>query len=286
VSVIAEESARALRQGLSVDDIEVQLLLEGLVQHTGYDFRSYDPSVIKRRIGRALSAENISTISELQGAALHDDACLGRLLATLTKRQLPMFGDPALFRAIKSTIVPTLRTYPFLRIWNVGCSTGEDAYALAILLKEEGIYKRCRIYATDAIRDVVDAARGGVYDAESARDWQHDYAAAGGKRSLSDYLRPEKSGAVIDPELKHNIVFAQHNVVTDAPFNEFHFIFGPGLISQFNRELQTRIHGMLYNSLIRLGFLALGRDDSMAMSPHAQAYRKVETDAAIYRRTS
>jgi chemotaxis protein methyltransferase CheR len=282
VSVVSDQTARS--RGVSVDDIEVQLLLEGLVQHSGYDFRSYDPSVIKRRVERALSAEGLSTISELQGTALHDDACLERLLATLSRRQLSMFGEPKLYRALRATIVPLLRTYPFVRVWNAGCSTGEEAYALAIVLEEEGVYERCRIYATDAVDGLVDAARAGAYDADALAEWQQHYAAGGGAARLSDYFRVKKSIAEVGNDLRRNIVFAQHNVVSDGSFNEFHLIFCPGLVRQFNKELQSRAHGVLHDSIIRLGFLALARDESVAHSAYAQAYRPVEADASLFRR--
>jgi len=282
--VITDESRRLSGNGVSVDDIEIQLLLEGVVQHTGYDFRSYDPSVIKRRVERALASEGLGTISELQGRALHDDACLARLLKALVIRQIPMFGDPTLFRDLRTTIVPLLRTYPFIRIWNVGCSTGEDAYALAIVLEEAGIYARCRIYATGANRELVDDARAGSFDAESVAEWQQNYIASGGPGALSDYVRASGASAAIDPQLRRNIVFAHHNIVTDVSFNEFHLIFCPGLLNQFSKELQARVHGVLYASLIRLGFLALARDESIATSPYAQAYKRVETESTVYRR--
>ena len=275
---------RVVGRGVSVDDIEVSLLLEGIVQHSGYDFRSYDPSPIKRRIERALAAEGLATISELQGCALHDDACLERVLTALTLRQISMFGEQALYRNVRATIVPLLRTYPFVRIWNVGCSTGEDAYALAIVLQEAGIYDRCRIYATDGVRALVDSARDGSFDAETMVEWQFNYDASGGARRLADYFLVDNGRARIDPELRRNIVFAQHNIVSDGPFNQFHLVFCPGLARQFNKELQSRAYGIVHASLVRLGFLGLGRDESLVTSPYAQAYRKVETDAALYRR--
>jgi chemotaxis protein methyltransferase CheR len=283
VSVVSDQTART--RGVSVDDIEVQLLLEGLVQYSGYDFRSFDPSVIKRRVESALSAEGLSTISELQGAALHDDACLERLLATLSRRQLSMFAEPTLFRALRATIVPLLRTYPFVRVWNAGCSTGEEAFALAIMLEEEGIYERCRIYATDAVDALVDAGRAGAYDADELAEWQQNYVAGGGAARLSDYFRVNKNIAEAGTDVRRNIVFAQHNVVSDGSFNEFHLIFCPGLTRQFNKELQSRVHGILHDSIIRLGFLALARDESVALSPYSQAYRALETDASLFRRT-
>ena len=283
--MIIEQPARVTPRGVAVDDIEIQLLLEAVVQHSGYDFRGYDPSAVKRRVERVLAAEELSNISELQGRALHDDACLHRLLAALTFRHLSMFGDASLFRDVRATVVPLLRTYPFVRIWNAGCSTGEDAYALAILLEEEGLYERCRIYATDAVAELTSMAERGVYDADASYEWQRGYAAAGCTRDLGEYLAQEKRSLVVDPRLRRHIVFAPHNVVSDGSFNEFHLIFCPGLLRQFGMELQSRVHATLYNSLIRLGFLALARDESIVTSPAAKAYRKLDVDSSLFRRT-
>ncbi len=282
--IVERPATTAASRGVSVDDIEVQLLLEGIVQRSGYDFRGYDPSVVKRRVERMLASEGLPTISELQGRALRDDACLSRLLTALTFRHLSMFADASLFRDLRATVVPLLRTYPFVRIWNAGCSTGEDAYALAIVLDEAGLYDRCRIYATDAAAELVDAAQHGTYDAETLYEWQRGHAAGGGTRDLDAYMRVEKRLLRIDPALRRNIVFAQHNLVTDGSFNEFHLIFCPGLVRQYGKELQSRVHIALYDSLIRLGFLALARDESIVTSPAAKAYRKVDVDSSIFRR--
>lgn len=195
-----------------------------------------------------------------------------------------MFGEPTLYRDVRAIVIPLLRTYPFVRIWSAGCATGEDTYALAIALLEEGIYERCRVYATDAVDALLDAAREGAYDAEMFEEWQRSYAASGGGRSLAEYVSVDGPRASMRPEIKRNIVFAQHNIVSDGSFNEFHLVFCPGMLRQFNKELQSRAFGVLRESLVRLGYLALGRDESIATSQYAQAFRKVESDAAIYRR--
>lgn len=282
--MIADRPGRAAERGVAVEDIEVQLLLEGLVQCSGYDFRGYDPPVVKRRIERALAAESLSTISELQSRALHDDDCLTRLIQMLTFREVSLFSDPQLFNELRSLVFPLLRTYPFVRIWSAGCSTGEDTYALAIALEEAGLYERCRIYATDAARTLVDVARSRVYPADRTFEWQRAYVAAGGTRKIDDYITIDGARLSVDPELGRNIVFAQHNVVVDGSFNQFHLIFCPGMVRQFNKDLQSHAHGTLYASLVRLGFLGLASDESVVTSPFARAYRRSEGEASIHRR--
>jgi chemotaxis protein methyltransferase CheR len=282
--VIVDRPARVGERGVAVEDIEVQLLLEGLVQRSGYDFRGYDPPVVKRRIERALATESLSTISELQSRALHDDACLSRVIHTLTFREVSFFGDAQLFRDLRSAVFPLLRTYPFVRIWSAGCSTGEDTYALAIALEEAGLYGRCRIYATDAARSLVEVAQSRAYPADRGFEWQRAYAAAGGDRTLDDYVSIDGPHAMIDAQLGRNIVFAQHSVVVDGSFNQFHLIFCPGMMRQFNKDLQSQAHGTLYGSLVRLGFLGLATDESVITSPFARAYRRSDVEASIHRR--
>lgn len=282
--MIVDRPGHAAERGVAVEDIEIQLLLEGLVQRSGYDFRGYEPPVIKRRVERALSAESLSTISELQSRALHDDACLSRVIQALTFRDVTLFGDPQLFRELRWTVFPLLRTYPFVRIWSAGCSTGEDTYALAIALEEAGLYDRSRIYATDAAKPLIDAARSRVYPADRTFEWQRAYAAAGGTGRLDDYISNDGARLSVDASLLRNIVFAQHNVVVDGSFNQFHLIFCPGMVRQFNKDLQSQAHGTLYASLVRLGFLGLAADESVLTSPFARAYRKSEGEASIHRR--
>lgn len=282
--MISDRPAHAGANGLAVDDIEIQLLLEGLVARSGFDFRTYDPPVIKRRVERALAAEGIATVSELQGRALHDDGSLARVLLHLTARDVSFFGEPQLFRDLRATVFPLLRTYPFVRIWSAGCSTGEDTYALAIALDEAGIYGRCRIYATDASRSLVDAALAREYDADRVFEWQRAYVASGGTRAFDDYVATDGPYASVDERLSRNIVFAQHNIVSDGSFNQFHLIFCPGMLRQFNMDLQAQAHGTLYASLVRLGFLGLASDETVAASPFARAYRRSELEASIHRR--
>jgi len=285
ISVERGQTSAAFGPTIAVDDVEIQLLLEGLFQVTGYNFRDYDPALVRRRIEAAMTAEKVTTVSGLQAKVLHDAASLDRLLMMLTIRRTGMFAEPDSLRALRSLVIPLLRTYPFLRIWHVGCANGEETYSIAILLTEEGLYERCKIYATDALESGMDTARAGAYSSESIAAWSANYTAAGGTRSLGDYLASQSDNTVtVDLSLRKNIVFARHNVVSDASFNEFHLVVCSHVLNQFTVAFQSRIHRLLHGSLIRLGFLLLGNGESMQNSPNEQCYRRLGDAGTIYRR--
>src|ERR1700680_188393 len=285
ISVERGQASAASGPPIAVDDVEIQLLLEGVVQVTGYNFRDYDPALVRRRIEAAMAAEKVTTASGLQAKGLHDPKSLERLLTTLCTPRTGMFTEPDSMRMLRSLVIPLLRTYPFLRIWHVGCANGEETYSLAVLLTEEGLYERCKIYATDSLESGIDIARSGTYSSESMAAWSANYGASGGMRSLADYVATQSDHKVaVDPSLRKNIVFARHNVVSDASFNEFHLVVCSHVLSQFTVEFQSRIHRLLHGSLIRLGFLMLGNGESMQNSPNEQSYRRLGDAGTIYRR--
>src|ERR1041384_2157397 len=207
-----------------VDEIELALLLEGVYRRYGFDFREYAPASLRRRVWRRVHAEGLSTVSALQDKLLHDPACMERLLLDLSINVTAMFRDPTFYARFREKVVPLLRTYPFTRIWVAGCSTGEEVYSLAILLEEESLYDRARIYATDINEDVLGRARLGVFPLAKMQDYTRNYLSAGGTRSFSDYYTSAYDGAAFDRSLVRNVVFAQHNLVSDGSFNEFHLI--------------------------------------------------------------
>jgi chemotaxis protein methyltransferase CheR len=195
-----------------------------------------------------------------------------------------MFRDPGFFAALRSTVVPTLRTYPFLRVWNAGCSTGEETYSLAILLREVGLYDRSRIYATDLNEAVLQSAAEGIFPIAKMQEYTENYLAAGGSRSFSDYYRVAYGGAQIDRSLTENIIFAQHNLVSDRSFNEFHLIVCRNVLIYFDRSLQDRVHGLFLDSLVSFGILALGRKESVRHTSRAEHYEVVDEGERIYRK--
>ncbi|RXZ81531.1 protein-glutamate O-methyltransferase CheR [Paenibacillaceae bacterium] len=264
--------------------IEIELLLEAIFRLYGHDFRNYAYSSIRRRIWHRVQSERLTTISGLQERVLHDQGCMSRLLADMTIHVTEMFRDPEMFRAFREEVVPLLRTYPFIRIWHAGCSTGEEVYSMAILLHEEGLYDKARIYATDTNGDVLNIAREGVFPLDRMQQYTRNYMDAGGKASFSEYYTAKYDSVIIHSFLKKNLVFGQHNLVTDSSFNEFNVIFCRNVMIYFNKQLQDHVHHLLYDSLSVFGVLALGMKESINFSKHADAYENLDRQHRLYRK--
>jgi chemotaxis protein methyltransferase CheR len=264
--------------------IEIALLLEGVHQHYGFDFRQYARASLRRRLWRRVYAEGLTTISGLQERVLHDRGAMERLLLDLSINVTSMFRDPGFFASFRQSVVPSLRTYPFLRIWNAGCSTGEETYSLAIMLREVGLYDRTRIYATDINEAVIASAAEGIYPLAKMKEFTENYLAAGGSRSFSDYYRTAYGGAQLDRSLAENVVFAAHNLVSDRSFNEFHVIVCRNVMIYFDRTLQEQVHGLFVDSLVPFGVLALGRKETLAHSSRAAAFDVLDEVERIYRK--
>ena len=264
--------------------IEIQLFLEALYRYYGFDFRDYALASLKRRIWNAVKAERLTSVSGLQEKVLHDPACLERFLLGLSVHVTSMFRDPSFFLTFRQKVVPLLRTYPFIRIWLAGCSTGEEVYSMAILLEEEGIYHRCRIYATDMNELVLKQAKAGIYPAKLMQEYTQQYLQAGGKRSFSEYYTAGYDSAIFRSSLRENIIFSQHNLATDRSFNEFHVIFCRNVLIYFNQSLQDRVHKLLFESLSRFGVLGLGRQESINFTPHEDQYEALDKREKLYRR--
>ncbi|ARV63260.1 chemotaxis protein CheR [Nostocales cyanobacterium HT-58-2] len=267
-----------------LEDIEVYLLLEGIHRYYGFDFRDYALASLKRRIWNIIKAEGLTSISGLQEKVLHDPKCMERFLYSLSVNVTAMFRDPSFFLAFRKQVVPRLRTYPFIRIWHAGCSTGEEVYSMAILLHEEGLYHRCRLYATDINDMVLRKAKNGIYPLELMQDYTQNYLQSGGKKSFSEYYTAAYDHAIFPSYLKDNMVFSQHNLVADNSFNEFHIILCRNVLIYFNQALQNRVHNLFYESLVKFGILGLGRQETLKFTPHEQDYEELEGDDRIYRR--
>ncbi len=267
-----------------LERIEIQLLLEGIYQHYGFDFRGYAPGSLKRRLWRRAYAEKVETMSALQDRVLHDPAVMERLLLDLSINVTSMFRDPTFFLAFRQKVVPLMRTYPFVRIWNAGCSTGEETYSLAILLKEEGLYDKSRIYATDINDKVLERARAGGFPLERMRDYTENYIRAGGTEEFSTYYTAEGETAYFDTSLREQVVFAQHNLVSDGPFNEFNVIVCRNVMIYFGKSLQDRVHDLFHDSLDHFGVLALGHKESIRFTRHEQEYEEIDGPEKLYRK--
>lgn len=267
-----------------LEQLEVALLLEGVFKQYGFDFRSYAYSSIRRRLWKRIEAEGLTTISGLQERVLHDPAMMERLLLDLSINVTAMFRDPGFYRVFREQVVPTLRTYPFIRLWHAGCATGEEVYSMAILLEEEGLYDRSRIYATDINEVVLQKAKAGIFPIDRMQEYTENYIAAGGKRAFSDYYIAKYGGALFSPTLTRNVVFSQHNLVTDSSFSEFNVILCRNVLIYFDKSLQARVHELFYNSLAMFGILALGSRESLRFSPYEDSYEQINGPEKIYRK--
>jgi len=274
-AVVAQETS---------EELEIRLLLEAIYHQYGFDFRNYALASIRRRVLRAVDVEKLSNVSALQARVMHDPACMERLLLDLSINVTAMYRDPSFYVAFREKVAPLLRTYPFTRLWVAGCSTGEEVYSLAILLHEEDLYDRTRIYATDINESVLERARAGVFPLDKMREYTQNYIKAGGTRAFSEYYLAKYDGAQFQRSLIENVVFAQHNLVSDRSFNEFNVIVCRNVMIYFDRALQDRVHRLFYESLATFGVLGLGTKESINFSPHEDRFEELDANERLYRK--
>lgn len=278
-------------QAQTLQDTEIALLLEGVYRVYGHDFRGYAPATLRRRVLHALHAEGLPTVSALQARVLHEPAALGRLLGALSIQVTEMFRDPSFYRALREQVLPVLRTHPFVRVWHAGCATGEEVYSLAILLHEAGLLERTRLYATDLSAAALEVARQGLYPGEKVDAYARNYAASGGAGDFAGYfIRPDctRPGghAQVSAELRRHVIWGQHNLVSGGSFNEFHLILCRNVLIYFTRPLQEQVQGLLLDSLMPFGVLALGRHESLEFSAHAGRFSTLNLAEKLYRRVA
>lgn len=266
------------------EKIEFDLLLQAIYQKYGYDFRNYAKATIRRCIRRRLSQSNLQTISEMQHKLLYDKEFFETLLLDLTINVTEMFRDPSFFKTLREIVIPALKKLPFIKVWHAGCASGEEVYSTAILLKEEGLYKTSLIYATDANEVVLDKAKTGVFAIDKMKDYTHNYRKAGGLTSFADYYTARYDHAIMDNSLKKNIVFSNHNLVTDSVFGEMDLIICRNVLIYFNRDLQERVFGLFWESLRPGGFLCLGSKETIRFSSYSDDFENVAESERIYRK--
>jgi chemotaxis protein methyltransferase CheR len=267
-----------------LETLEITLLLEAIYQRYGFDFRDYARASLRRRVWKRANAEGTRTVSALIEKVLHDSGCMERFLLDLSINVTAMFRDPTFFLALREKVVPLLRTYPWIRIWDAGCSSGEEVYSLAILLHEEGVLDKCRIYATDMNEVVLNHARAGIFPLSTMQENTSNYLKAGGTGSFSQYYTAKYDSAIFRPELRSNIIFAQHNLATDASFNEFNLIICRNVLIYFNNDLQQRVQRLFHQSLEMFGILGLGRKESLRYNEIEESFEPIDETEKIYRR--
>lgn len=267
-----------------IEELEIELLLTAVARRYGYDFRSYSPPSLRRRLRRAMQGEGVSTLSALQERLLHRPDSIGRFISNLSVRVTSMFRDPEVYQALRSEVLPTLRTYPFVRVWHAGCSTGEEAYSMAILLAEEGLLGRSRIYATDLSDDLLTQARRGIYPLAAMREYTAAYHQSGGTGDFSSYYTADHQRAIFREDLRRACVFSQHNLVSDHSFNQFQLILCRNVMIYFSTALRDRVHELLYDSLVNFGVLVLGLRETLSPTPREASFEALDEGLRLYRR--
>lgn len=258
----------------SIDE-QIGALLKAVFQQYGYDFRQYSRAHIKRRIMNRLAMSDLREIRQLQSAILTDKIFASRFLQDLSITVTEMFRDPGFYKSLREEIIPVLKTYPFIKIWHAGSATGQEAYSMAILLQEEGLYDRTTIYATDFNQEALNRAKTGIFSNKMMKEYTANYQMAGGRESFSNYYTSSYEMVIMNSNLKKNIVWANHNLVTDSVFAEVHLILCRNVLIYFDKELQARVHELFYNSLVKGGLLCLGAKESLRFGRFSEAYQEL-----------
>ncbi len=269
-----------------VENLEMTLLLEAIFQRYHYDFRSYSLASLKRRLQQAKFHFDCTTLSQLQDRVLHDPTVLAPLLSYLTVQVTELFRDPAYFKSIRENVIPHLRTYPSLKVWVAGCSSGEELYSLIILFREEGLESRTLFYGTDINPSALEQAEAGRYSLDRMALFTENHRKSGGKSSLSEYYTAAYGAAIFDKSLRKRAVFSDHSLATDEVFAEMHLISCRNVLIYFRKELQDRSIGLFKDSLVRKGFLGLGSKESLRFSRYASEFTEFDRKERIFQRRS
>lgn len=267
-----------------VFEVEVECLLEAMYLRWGYDFRGYSRPSLRRRVARYLADSEFDRIADLQHQLIRDPALCQHFVRGLTVNVTDMFRDPLFYQRLREKVIPELRSHPVIKIWHAGCATGEEAYSMAILLLEEGLWERSVIYATDINSAVLEQARRGIYHEQVLEKARQNYREGGGRHALDDYLSIGYERFMINAELKKNIVFTRHDLVTDQVFGEMQMVICRNVLIYFRRELQSRVLTLFYQSLDLGGFLGLGIKESLSAFPHPASFRAIDAETRLFQR--
>ncbi|WP_285395318.1 protein-glutamate O-methyltransferase CheR [Lysinibacillus sp. fls2-241-R2A-57] len=265
-------------------DLEIDFLLEAIYHLSGFDFRQYNRSTISRRVFNSMQVNNIPTISRVLEKVIHEKGFLEQLLNDFSISVTEMFRNPSFFKAFRQEVIPYLRDYPEIRIWHAGCATGEEVYSMAILLQEEGLLDKAVLYATDMNEQVLEKAKEGAFPIYKMQAYTKNYMLAGGIHAFSEYYKTENQYAYFHPTLLQNIIFAQHNLVTDQSFNEFHVIMCRNVLIYFSSGLQNQVHHLFSESLSDKGFLCLGDKETLRFEDIISKYKELVDHERIYQK--
>ncbi|MBF0271434.1 MAG: protein-glutamate O-methyltransferase CheR [Magnetococcales bacterium] len=268
---------------LQIHAIEVQLLLESLRLRHGYDFSQYARASLERRLHTLSITLGYHTLSAMIPRLLHDTTFVDEVIAHVSVPVTEMFRDPPLYLGLRDQVIPYLATYPRIQLWLPGCATGEEAYSLAILLHEEGLLNQTTLFATDINDTALAQAESGVFSADKLRQFSRNYQLSGGKRALEAYFHRHDHSATIHDQIRHKIVFAHHNLVSDGDFAETHLIYCANVLIYFNDELRNRVLGVFRKSLVRGGFLCLGPQERLLGTTEESRFTELDPGCRIYR---
>jgi len=268
-----------------ISDLQVDVLLADLLEHYGYDFTGYSKASIKRRILRLYSLDKAVSFAEFRYKINNDNFYFKRFVEQITVNVTEMFRDPGFFKTLRNVVLPKLGTYPLIRIWLAGCSTGEEAYSISIILKELNLLHKSLIYATDINPIVLEKAGQSMFAMSQMKQYSENYILSGGTEEFSSYYTANYSLAKFSEELKSKIIFSTHNLVSDHSFNEFQLILCRNVLIYFDRDLQHKVLQLFDDSLEGLGYLALGTKETLDFSPLAKNYKRVPAEK-IWRKVS
>lgn len=265
-------------------ELEISLLLEAVYQKYGYDFRQYSKAHIRRRIMNRMAMSGLEDVSQMRTKVLNDETFASELLQDLSITVTEMFRDPEFYRSLRENVIPVLKTYPFIKIWHAGCATGEEAYSMAIIMQEEGLYDRTTIYATDFNQQALNQAKEGIFSNNMMKEYTTNYQLSGGKESFSGYYTSNYDNVIMNQSLKKNIVWANHNLVTDSVFAEVHLILCRNVLIYFDKNLQNKVQKLFYNSLINGGILCLGSKESLRFTDLYDEYTELDKKQRIFKK--
>lgn len=269
-----------------IDQAETAIseLLQAVYKKYGYDFTQYSGAHIRRRIRNRMTLSGLQDIAEVHYAILHDELFAAQFIQDLSITVTEMFRDPFFYQSLREKVIPLLKTYPFIKIWHAGCSTGEEAYSMAIILKEEGLYERSTIYATDFNQQALDKAREGIFSCKTIKEYTINYQLSGGKESFAGYYTSSYDNVIMDQSLKKNIVWANHNLVTDSVFAEVHLVLCRNVLIYFDKDLQNKVQQLFYNSLVNGGVLCLGSKESLRFCDYHDDYSELDKKQRIFKK--
>ncbi|MES2566289.1 MAG: protein-glutamate O-methyltransferase CheR [Bacteroidota bacterium] len=274
----------------SIDDkflpfqIKSAEVLDIIFRKYGYDFRQYSEAHIKRRLYNTMIISGMKDVDQLESRVLTDELFAARIIYDLSITVTEMFRDPGFYKALREKVIPVLKTYPFIKVWHAGCATGQEAYSMAILLKEEGLLDRSTIYATDFNQLALKHAREGIYSSDLIKEYEINYRLSGGKEAFSSYYTADEDYVIMRQSLRNNIVWANHNLVTDSVFAEVHLVLCRNVLIYFDKNLQNKVQNLFYDSLVKGGILCLGSKESLKFTNCYDLYNELDNRQRIYKK--